>query len=139
MSTEGRRPRLDAVLRSILDGKYDSELLEIAAAIKQRQNARKKAVMEMVSEVFGDEVKIVPSNEPSPSKPSPSQKPSSGLNVVKHSPTPMQGGADEVMVDANVDEPIIAEKPAEAPLTGEFESRSPQFGSLDEGEVADVG
>lgn len=141
MSAEGRRPRLDAVLRSILDGKYDNELLEIAAAIKQRQNERKRAVMEMVSEVFGDEVKIVPTNQSAPAPPPPPAKKASteGLNVTKHAPA--LEGADDVQVDADVDmsQPIIAEKPAEAPLTGEFESRSPQFGSLGEGEVADVG
>lgn len=123
--TNDRRPRLDAMLRAIEEGKYDEDLPKITEAIDKRNEIRKEAVLKMVSEVFGDDHKIVPKGKAANSQPAKDH-----LNVVKHSRPEWAAAVDEVMEDPG-DQPIAAEKPPEGPLTADFESRSPQFGSID--------
>jgi hypothetical protein len=141
MSSE-RRPRLDAMIRAISDGKYDEELDEIIAAINGRVDSRKKEVMRMVREVFGEDAVIKDdSGKYSPSefmkKTARAENP---LNIIKSGQwKPSENihvdTADEEMIsDAEIDpdEVISAEKPENEPLTGEFESRSPQFGAIED-------
>lgn len=119
-----RRPRLDAMLRAIEEGKYDDDLSEIKAAIQSRLEHRKEAVMKMVAEVFGEEHEIVPKGKKL------SEPAKDHLNVVKHRSPEWEPAVDAV-IESDPDQVIAAEKPPEGGLTGEFESRSPQFGSLD--------
>jgi hypothetical protein len=128
-----RRPRLDAMLRAIEEGKYDEELGQITEAVQKRNEIRKEAVLKMVSEVFGEDHKIVPKGKAT------SQPAKDHLNVIKHSRPKWAPAADEMLED-QPDDPITAEKPPETPLTGDFESRSPKFGAIDaEMEVQDEG
>ena len=133
MSNE-RRPRLDAMLRAIEEGRYDDDLSKITEAINKRNELRKEAVMKMVSEVFGEDAKIVPKGQAKKI----TQPAKDHLDVVKHSRPDWAPAVDQVMEDPT-DEPIVAEKPPEGPLTGEFESRSPKFGAIEpEKEVKDA-
>lgn len=125
-----RRPRLDAMLRAIEEGRYDDDLPKIVDAIAKRNDIRKEAVMKMVSEVFGDNAKIVPEGKAS------TQPAKDHLNVVKHSRPEWAPAVDQMMDDTGED-PVAAEKPPEGPLTGEYESRSPQFGAIEDKEDAD--
>lgn len=137
--TSERRPRLDAMIRAIEDGKYDEELDSILQAIHNRVDHRKKEVLRMVRQVFGEDAKIDERVKQSPSEfmkrteraeepdklkiiKSGEWKPSEHVHV---DPAPDMGGQGE-------DGVISAEKPGETPLTGEFESRSPQFGSIED-------
>lgn len=123
-----RRPRLDAMLRSIEEGRYDDDLSKITEAIDKRNEVRKEAVLRMVSEVFGEDHKIVPEGKAN------TQPAKDHLNVVKHSRPDWGPAVDEMMEDPT-DEPVIAEKTPDGPLTGEFESRSPTFGAIEDEEV----
>lgn len=129
MSNE-RRPRLDAVIRAIEDGKYDDELLLISESIEKRTETLRQKVMELVKKTFGDEATISTAKTKAPAS-APKPKPKDTLNVVKH---PANMTAFEDLVEAPKEnpseEPVVAEKPPEAPLVGEFESRSPQFGAI---------
>jgi hypothetical protein len=127
MSTE-RRPRIDAIIRSISEGKYDEELVQIANAIADRTEQRKEAVLKTVREVFGDGHKIVPSK---------SEKPKYEIDIVKvgsEKPTPVWGGDDPTVIDPDPGTVIAAEKPPESGLTADFESRSPTFGAIEDKE-----
>ena len=123
--TNDRRPRLDAIIRSISEGKYDEELSEILGAIQKRNNDRKEKVMAMVNEVFGDDYKVVPQGH----KMSNPEK--AHIEVTKHR-SPKWKPALDAMVEGDPDDVIAAEKPPEGGLTGEFESRSPQFGAIED-------
>lgn len=123
--TNDRRPRLDAIIRSISEGKYDDELSEILGAIQKRNNERKEKVMAMVNEVFGDDYKIVPEGHKM-TKPEKEH-----IEVIKHR-SPKWKPALDAMVEGDPDDVIAAEKPPESGLTGEFESRSPQFGAIED-------
>lgn len=129
--TNERRPRLDAVIRSIKDGKYDEELIEISSAINERIENRKQAVMELVKKTFGENATVndVPAFQKSVSK---TKAESSNLNISKHGE---DFEKDNVLIDPDPDEVITAEKPPDDGLTGEYESRSPQFGSIDPNEA----
>lgn len=127
MSTE-RRPRIDAIVRNIAEGKYDEELVQIANAIADRTEQRKEAVLKTVREVFGDGHKIVPSNN---------EKPKYEIDIVQigsEKPVPVWGASDPTVVDPEPGSVIAAEKPPESGLTGEFESRSPTFGAIEDEE-----
>jgi hypothetical protein len=128
MSNE-RRPRLDAVIRAINEGKYDDELVDISKAIEGRTEQLREKVMELVKRTFGEEAVIKTKGE---AKPVAKPKPKDTLNVVKHPAdmTAFQDLADKADENPS-EEPIVAEKPPEAPLTGDFESRSPQFGAIE--------
>lgn len=131
MSTE-RRPRIDAIIRSISEGKYDEELVQIANAIADRTEQRKEAVLKTVREVFGDGHKIVPSKN---------EKPKYEIDIVKvgsEKPAPVWGGDDPTVIDPDPGSVIAAEKSPESGLTADFESRSPTFGAIeDDKEVKD--
>lgn len=131
MSSE-RRPRLDAVIRSIKEGKYDDELVEISNAINERIEQRKQAVMELVKQTFGENATIndVSAVQKAISK---TKTENSNLNLTKHGAEEF-GEAENILVDPDPDSIIAAEKPPEEGLTGEYESRSPQFGSIDQKE-----
>jgi hypothetical protein len=133
MSTE-RRPRIDAIVRNIAEGKYDEELVQIANAIADRTEQRKEAVLKTVREVFGDGHKIVPSEKGKP-------KPKYDIDIVQvgsEKPAPVWGGDDPTVIDPDPGTVIAAEKPPESGLTADFESRSPTFGAIeDDKEVKD--
>lgn len=122
--TNDRRPRLDAMIRAIEEGKYDDDLPEIMKAIEKRTEMRKDAVLKMVSDVFGEGYDLVPKNKKL------SEPARDHLNVIKHSRPEWAPAVDEVL-ESSDEQPITAEKTPEGPLTGEFESRSPQFGAID--------
>ena len=127
MSTE-RRPRIDAIVRNIAEGKYDEELVEIANAIADRTEQRKEAVLKTVREVFGDGHKIVPSKN----------EPKYKIDIIKsgsEKPAPVWGGDDPTVIDPEPGSVIAAEKPPESGLTADFESRSPTFGAIEDKEV----
>lgn len=128
--TSERRPRLDAVIRSIKEGKYDEELIEISDAINSRIEDRKQAVMELVKKTFGQNATVndLPAIQKAVSK---TKVENSSLNISQHG---SEFDADNVLVDPDPDEIISAEKPPQEGLTGEYESRSPQFGSIDKKE-----
>lgn len=122
-----RRPRLDAMLRAIEEGRYDDDLAKITQAINQRNETRKEAVLKMVSEVFGEDHSIVPKGKAT------TQPAKDHLNVVKHSRPEWAPAVDEMLGDPD-DDPVVAEKTPDGPLTGEFESRSPTFGAIEDDE-----
>jgi len=121
--TNDKRPRLDAIIRAITEGKYDEELVEIAEAIASRTEQRKQKVLEMVYEVFGNDHKVT-SDKPI------TKKAAAHLEIIK-SKNPKWGPAVDAMVEGKPDDVIAAEKPPQEGMTGEFESRSPTFGSID--------
>lgn len=125
--TNERRPRLDAVVRAIKDGKYDEELVEISEAINERIEDRKQAVMDLVKKTFGENATVndVENVQKAISK---TKAANSNLNVTKHG---TEFETENVLIDPDPDQVIAAEKPPEEGLTGEYESRSPQFGSID--------
>lgn len=135
MSNE-RRPRLDAVIRAIEEGKYDDELLQISESIEKRTEALREKVMELVKRTFGEEA-VVKTKAEKPVAPVSKPKPKDTLNVVKH-PADMTAFEDLTkQADQNPsEEPIVPEKTPDDGLTGEYESRSPQFGAIGE-EVPD--
>lgn len=126
MSNE-RRPRLDAILRAISDGKYDDELADIGEAIAARVEFRKNELLKMVEEVFGEGHKIVPEGKRL------GGMAKDHLMEVKSS-KPDWGPAVDSIMGSDSEEVISPEKPSDEPLTDEYESRSPQFGSIDENE-----
>ena len=131
--TSERRPRLDAVIRAIKEGKYDEELVEISKAINDRIEDRKRAVMELVKQTFGEDAVVQDAGklvQKVARKPKQETENTSGLNVTKHG-EPSDFDPDAVLVDPAPGEVIAAEKPPQEGLTGEYESRSPQFGSID--------
>ncbi len=124
MSSE-RRPRIDAIVRSIEEGKYDEELVQIADAIANRTEQRKQAVLKTVREVFGDDHKVVPAKS----------EPKYKINIVQsdsEKPAPVWGGDDPTVIDPDPSTVIAAEKPPESGLTADFESRSPTFGAIED-------
>lgn len=129
MSNE-RRPRLDAVIRSIKEGKYDEELAEISQAINARIEQRKEAVMELVKQTFGESAVVQDAGKLEKATRSKPKENTSSLNVTRHGEAP-EFDPEATLVDPHPDEVIAAEKPPQEGLTGEWESRSPQFGSID--------
>ena len=122
-----RRPRLDAVIRAIKDGKYDDELVDISRAVNERFDERKRAVIELVKATFGENATVndVAGIQKAVAK---TKTENSSLNVTKHG---TEFESDNVLVDPDPGEIISAEKPPQEGLTGEWESRSPQFGSIE--------
>lgn len=142
--TNDRRPRLDAMLRAIEDGKYDEELDSILEAIHNRVDHRKQEVLRMVRQVFGEDAKIDENIKQSPSefmKRTERAEPPDKLNIIKSGEwKPSEHVHTDPAPDLAQHDPdglISAEKPEETPLTGEIESRSPQFGSIEDKEDSD--
>ena len=141
--TNDRRPRLDAMIRAIEEGKYDEELDQIVGAVNKRVDIRKQEVLKMVRQVFGENAKI---NESTGDSPSEFMKRTQSVEDHKEKLNIIKSGkwkpSEEIRTDempalddpVNPDEVISAEKPGDQPLTGEFESRSPQFGSIEDEE-----
>lgn len=48
-----QRPRIDAILRAIREGKYDDKLSDIQKAVSDRNEQRKAAVLKLVKEIYG--------------------------------------------------------------------------------------
>ena len=49
------RPRLDAIVRAIKDGKYDDDMGVLMGAIQDRQRKRQEAVLALVHDTFGED------------------------------------------------------------------------------------
>jgi len=64
--TDNKRPRIDAVIRAIKDGKYDDRIQDIQDAIDTRQDARKEQVAKMVELVYGPDYIVQKPNQQGP-------------------------------------------------------------------------
>jgi hypothetical protein len=142
---DANRPRLDAVIRAIRDGKYDSELGQIKGAIEDRNKVRQEAALEMVKEVYGEEFTVIPNAKSNPNAGYQPQQPWQGGGTI---PQPnvdeLEPGVDPELgfVSANpgarASEPAFeGSAPQGAPeITSEgggestFESRSPLIGPV---------
>jgi|SRR3954447_12312869 hypothetical protein len=65
------RPRVDAVIRHIESGSYDSEIGKLLSAIETRREARQKAVLDQVKQVYGEDFTVAPALAPVVSSPAP--------------------------------------------------------------------
>ena len=125
------RPRLDAILRAIKDGRYDDDMGVLQGAINDRQRVRQEAVLQLVQQTFGDGYTVTAQRQnPVPTPPA---------------AQPQNGGAlPEGWVD-ETDKAVAAQEPTtttvEATIEGEdeegIESRSPIIGPFNPGAPAE--
>lgn len=125
-----RRPRIDSVLKAIEEGRYDEQLRDLLDTINGRVEVKRQALMQQVRDTFGEGYEITPTGRdalkgfqwnPKYAKTDTFQE---RAGLVEHAPKP----GEEV---------IRPELPEDEPLTDEFESRSPQFGSIEDQEGED--
>jgi hypothetical protein len=118
MATEKKenRPRIDAILRAIREGKYDDKMTEIQNAISDRQKIRRDALMAEIQEVWGENAQVVTHRTPPGTFGGQTRGP--GIAIPSAGP-----GAEPAPIDPN--EGVVADD-TDDPDEG-YESRSPQI------------
>lgn len=116
------RPRIDAVLRAIKEGKYDDEMNILLGALQDRRSKRQEAVMALVHETFGDDYAVVPRGQ------------RASVTRALHEPPP-EGWEDTTAKVAVQEGEVVSSEGPSATMTIEgeedgIESRSPIIGPV---------
>ena len=116
------RPRIDAIMRAIREGKYDDELNQLLGAIQDRNTKRQEAVLGLVRETFGEDFVVAPARQTRPVAPA--------AVPVAEEPPPPEGWVDVTAEGAVPSGPQIAmtDDNGVTHLGDGIESRSPIIG-----------